>query len=168
MLKTVHILGKHNVERLNGDKGKRVSAGSWASIPYLLDPQNHIEIVNHLYLCHGFEGQMEVKRELLSKLCGYKSQDKKKSRDSTIVEYDELLEKMVLSKMKCSYCQSAMKLLYVDVRDPHQWTLDRKDNDLGHSGENTVLSCLKCNLGKRRINDDKFRFTKQMRLIKQK
>jgi len=168
MLKTVHILGKHNVERLNGVKGKRVSAGSWASIPYLLDPQNHIEIVNHLYLCHGFEGQMEVKRELLSKLCGYKSQDKKKSRDSTIVEYDELLEKMVLSKMKCSYCQSVMKLLYVDVRDPHQWTLDRKDNDLGHSGENTVLSCLKCNLGKRRTNDDKFRFTKQMRLIKQK
>ena len=111
---------------------------------------------------------MEVKRELLSKLCGYKSQDKKKSRDSTIVEYDELLEKMVLSKMKCSYCQSVMKLLYVDVRDPHQWTLDRKDNDLGHSGENTVLSCLKCNLGKRRTNDDKFRFTKQMRLIKQK
>ena len=168
MRKTIRILGKHNVERLTGSKGERVAARGWASIPYLLDVHNHIEIVNHLYMGHEFEGQMEVKRELLSKLCGYKSQDKKKSRDSTIVEYDDLLEKMVLSKMKCSYCQSGMKLLYLDLRDSEQWTLDRKDNDIGHSNENTVLSCLRCNLGKRRIDDDKFRFTKQMRLIKKK
>ena len=166
MRKTVHILGKHNVERLSGNKGRRVAAQGWAAIPYLLDTQNHIEVVNHLYMGHEFEGQTEVKKELLAKLCGYKSQDKKKSRDSIIVEYDELLEKMVLSKMKCSYCQSVMKLLYLDVRDSEQWTLDRKNNDVGHSNENTVLSCLRCNLGKRRIDDDKFRFTKQMRLIK--
>ena len=168
MRKTIKIIGKHNVERLTGDRGRRVGARSWATIPYLLDTQNHIEIINHLYMGHEFEGQGEVKRELLSKLCGYKSQDKKKLRDTTIVEYDELLEKMVLSKMKCSYCQSAMKLLYMDVRDSEQWTLDRKDNDGGHSNKNTVLSCLRCNLGKRRIDDDKFRFTKQMRLIKKK
>ena len=27
-----------------------------------------------------------------------------------------------------------------------QWTLDRIDNNIGHSKENVVICCLKCNL----------------------
>ena len=40
------------------------------------------------------------------------------------------------------------------VRDEQQWTLDRIDNDKCHSDENTVISCLKCNLQRRVKNSD--------------
>ena len=58
--------------------------------------------------------------------------------------------------------------MYENKREPLQWTLDRIDNDIGHSNDNTVICCLKCNLDRRCINDKKFKFTKQMRLIKKK
>ena len=57
-------------------------------------------------------------------------------------------------------------IMYANKREPLQWTLDRIDNNMGHSNKNTVICCLKCNLERRRINDKKFKFTKQMRLIK--
>jgi hypothetical protein len=47
-----------------------------------------------------------------------------------------------------------------------QWTLDRLDNSIGHHDDNVVICCLKCNLKKRRMDDEKFKFTKQLRVIK--
>jgi len=47
-----------------------------------------------------------------------------------------------------------------------QWTLDRIDNDMGHNNNNTVISCLGCNLQRRTTNQDKFLFTKQLKLKK--
>ena len=43
-----------------------------------------------------------------------------------------------------------------------QWTLDRIDNELGHNIGNLVISCLKCNLKRRRINKNSFMMTKNM------
>ena len=57
-------------------------------------------------------------------------------------------------------------LLYENNREQKQWTLDRLDNSCGHTKDNVVISCLKCNLERRCLNDEKFLFTKQMRLIK--
>jgi hypothetical protein len=57
-------------------------------------------------------------------------------------------------------------LLYENNREEKQWTLDRLDNAIGHTKDNVVISCLKCNLERRCLNDEKFLFTKQMRLIK--
>ena len=37
----------------------------------------------------------------------------------------------------------------------------------GHNKDNIVLSCLNCNLKKRRTSNEKFLFTKQLNLIKQ-
>ena len=47
-----------------------------------------------------------------------------------------------------------------------QWTLDRLDNNKGHCFENVVICCLKCNLKRRTTDDEKFKFTKQMRIVK--
>ena len=43
-----------------------------------------------------------------------------------------------------------------------QWTLDRINNDIGHNIGNLVISCLKCNLKRRRINQHSFMITKNM------
>lgn len=43
-----------------------------------------------------------------------------------------------------------------------QWSLDRIDNDIGHDFGNLVISCLKCNLKRRRINKNSFMFTRNM------
>ena len=69
-------------------------------------------------------------------------------------------------ELKCYYCLSEMNVLYDISRESKQWTVDRIDNDLGHNLTNFYLACLECNLTRRRRSDDKFLFTKQMKLVK--
>ena len=83
-----------------------------------------------------------------------------------LISYEELLEKLVISKLRCYYCRKDVLLLYENNREQKQWTLDRLDNSLGHTKDNVVVCCLKCNLERRCLNDEKFLFTKQMRIIK--
>ena len=35
-----------------------------------------------------------------------------------------------------------MFILYENVREPKQWSVDRINNDLGHNIDNFVLACL--------------------------
>ena len=56
--------------------------------------------------------------------------------------------------------------MYENVRESKQWTLDRIDNNIGHNKDNVVICCLECNLKRGTIDDKKFKFTKQMRIIK--
>ena len=76
------------------------------------------------------------------------------------------MEKLVISKLKCHYCLQNTHILYTRNRDETQWTLDRIDNNLCHSNENTVIACLKCNLQRRCQDAKKFTFTKQLRIAK--
>ena len=69
-------------------------------------------------------------------------------------------------KLKCVYCNCDMKVFYKNQREPTQWTLDRINNNIDHSDNNTVVSCLKCNLERRRRNMKDFKFTKQLSIIK--
>ena len=70
----------------------------------------------------------------------------------------------MVSKLRCFYCSKEVKVVYGYVRDDFQWTLDRIDNGIGHSSENTVISCLKCNLQRRVTDCKKFEFTKKLRI----
>ena len=60
-----------------------------------------------------------------------------------------------------------MALIYENVRQMNQWTLDRIDNNLGHNSDNVLISCLECNLKRKDMNKDKFLFTKQLKIKKQ-
>ena len=73
---------------------------------------------------------------------------------------------MVECELKCYYCKNEMSVLYNISREMKQWTVDRINNDLGHNVDNYYLACLECNLKRRRRSDDKFLFTKQMKLVK--
>lgn len=128
-----------------------------------------IDIVNQIYLGTMINSHRKVISELRSKLNSYKSQDNKKGRYDVVsfITNEELYEKLVVSKLKCGYCRNEVKLIYYYVRDDFQWTLDRIDNNLGHSSENTIVCCLKCNLQRRLIDSKKFDFTKKLRIKKE-
>lgn len=125
-------------------------------------------VLNKLYLNIPFKGRRTAEQLIHKKLSSYGQQDKKKCRynEHKIITYDQLIEKMVVSKMKCHYCRNDVLLYYTSARDPLQWTLDRIDNSLGHNNTNVVIACLQCNLERRRQNDKKFLFSKQMNIIK--
>jgi hypothetical protein len=126
-------------------------------------------IINTIYLNENLEYKTTVKKEIMKKINSYRLQDLKKKRydEKTFITYDETIEKLVVSKLKCCYCKIPMFIMYKNKREPAQWTLDRIDNSIGHSNNNCLISCLKCNLEKRTRDDTKFKFTKQMKIIKQ-
>ena len=130
--------------------------------------KEQISKINKLFLGEEFEGYNEIIKCIKCKLSSYKTQDRKKNifNSNNFITYTEILEKLVVSKLKCDYCRGVTLLMYTDRREKRQWTLDRIDNSTGHTGENTVICCLECNLQRRCTNDKKFKFTKQMRIIK--
>ena len=94
-------------------------------------------------------------------------QDKKKNRvQEEFITLDETIEKLVCSQLNCKYCNTKTRILYKNKRDPTQWTLDRIDNDRPHTKDNVLISCLECNLKRRRIDKDKFEFTKKLNIVK--
>ena len=151
------------------EKKERKIIQKWKYKDFLLESKNHIGIVNQLFLEQSFNGDNTTKNELHKKINSYKQQDIKKDKNlDGLISYEELLEKLVISKLRCYYCRKDVLLLYENNREQKQWTLDRLDNSLGHTKDNVVVCCLKCNLERRCLNDEKFLFTKQMRIIKKK
>lgn len=125
-------------------------------------------LINKLYLGIECEGNKAAKSCIMKKLSCYQMQDKKKKKfdPDKFITYEQLIETLVASKIKCRYCRQCLKIFYQQTREPLQWTLDRIDNTKGHNQNNVVIACLKCNLERRTRNDKKFLFSKQMKIIK--
>ena len=167
-MKSIKIIGKRNVDSFKPKKErKRKILNKVAEKKELLNEDQH-KLVKKLCANEDFSGNVFVKKELERKIKSYKMQDIKKDKlnDEKLIKIDECIDKLVLSKMKCYYCMEDMLLVYENVREPKQWTLDRIDNSIGHHTDNVVISCLDCNLKRRTMNDKKFRFSKQMKIIK--
>ena len=126
--------------------------------------QFQINIINKLYLQETFPEKKFIISELKSKINSYKQQDIKKTihEKDNLISFDDVVEKLVSSKLKCYYCNKNIFILFDKVRDSYQWTLDRLNNLDEHTSQNTIISCLKCNLERRRKNSEKFKFTKQL------
>lgn len=165
-MKKIVINGKKNIDGFKGGKTKKRKITENIN-KNLFDKLSQVEYLNKLYLNENYDGIDFVKKEVERKLSGYKNQDvKKKKLEENFIVYEECLEKLVISKLKCYYCKDNCLLAYENVREEKQWTLDRIDNSQGHNNNNVVICCLKCNLKRRTTNDEKFKFTKQMRIIK--
>lgn len=114
-----------------------------------------------------------IKKQINSKIYSYKQQDmKKKNYDENsekykdFIDFDIIIDEMNKCDLKCHYCLKEMLILYENVRDNSQWTVDRINNDIGHIKGNFNLVCLKCNLKRRRQNDEKYLFTCQLSINK--
>lgn len=101
---------------------------------------------------------------IVSKINGYKQQDilRKQLDLSTFIDYEYVHNLLQDSHFKCFYCQNDVLIEYDIVREMKQWSLDRKDNTIGHSKTNVVLACLECNLKRKNKNMNSFLFTKQL------
>lgn len=111
----------------------------------------------------------KLSSHIRAKLCSYKQQDilKKKLNESEFVSFEETVELLKAHHLKCCYCSENVYILYKNVREMKQWSLDRINNDIGHNNGNLVIACLECNLKRRRTNKDAFMFTKNMVIIKE-
>uniref|UniRef100_A0A6C0JXL0 Uncharacterized protein n=1 Tax=viral metagenome TaxID=1070528 RepID=A0A6C0JXL0_9ZZZZ len=156
--KCVWIHGKHNVDGLEPNKTKRILLNAIEIEP------SHDETIPLLQVGHPLyaKGLQRIQQKLNS----YKHQDIKKNiyDKHTMISLDETYDKLC-HQDTCHYCMKPIKIIYRQVRDPMQWTLDRLDNTKNHSNDNTVICCLKCNLRRGRIDNDKFFFTKRMCII---
>jgi hypothetical protein len=109
-----------------------------------------------------------IKKQISSKLNNYKQQDvlKKVYDERKLINLEQTISKLQESGLKCLYCKEEVYLLYKMVREMKQWTLDRINNDNGHFHDNVVISCLDCNLKRRKKSSNAFLFTKQMNIVR--
>jgi hypothetical protein len=105
---------------------------------------------------------------ILLKIGGYKQQDKKKGvfQETEFISLKHVVQQLIECEMKCLYCQEPVYYLYKSAREERQWTIDRINNDIGHNVGNIVISCLECNLKRRRKSKDAYLFTKQLTIHK--
>ena len=172
-MRAINITGKHNIDKINEIDNKSYKAVRKNMLQIdpaiLINHQKQLEMLREIYVLDvGGEIESLFKSELVHKIQGYKGQDIKKEihNAATLINLDNVLEKLIASNLECVYCSKPVFILYKNVREPWQWTLDRIDNDLGHTKENTCISCLKCNLQRRLIDADKFTFTKKLKINK--
>ena len=107
-------------------------------------------------------------KDISTKLNGYRNQDSIKNRldAQTFITVQQTIDLLVQSNLTCLYCKCFTPILYKNVRDGSQWSLDRIDNDKGHAFDNVVISCLKCNLQRKRRSSNTFAMSKQMVLTR--
>ena len=130
--------------------------------------ENPLDILERIYQNKLDDTTEACIIEIKKKHSGYKSQDKKKHKYDVDqhITFTELIDKMIQCKLKCYYCNKDTLLLYNKKKEEYQWTLERLNNDIGHYKDNTCISCLKCNLGRRTANHEYYKKGKTMILRK--
>lgn len=108
------------------------------------------------------------KNEIQNKINSYRSQDihKKKYQESLFIDFSFVIHQLLESNLDCFYCKKKVQIIYENVREPLQWSLERIDNEMGHNKDNVKIACLSCNLRRRTMYHERFIFTKQMCNIK--
>lgn len=166
---------KENLERSIEPKipKKRVITTNerWKFSSDELNPIKQLEYIFHLQdkICEDGEGSCRfIKQQIQQKLGGYKAQDIKKEKydESLFIKHSEVLQLMIKTENLCFYCNEKVHVLYENVREPKQWTLERMDNDKGHNTDNVTIACLNCNLRRRTMHHERYLFTKQLNIIK--
>jgi hypothetical protein len=175
-MKTITISGKNNkyqMKKIVGDERDVVSRKFELDESFYMY-QVQVDIIKYMNNCEQdiplqyVDAVPVFTRNIKDKLSGYLSQDRIQERvdDGVHITFKDTVKKLIESEQKCYYCSEKVLLLYNIVRDTMQWTLDRIDNNIRHSCGNVVISCLGCNLAKRRRGAEAFRTTKQMVLHK--
>ncbi len=165
--KKIHIIGTSNryqINKLTKEKAppkKRVIASNWELSTDYFTSEKQLLLLEQAT-------ESLIKTEIDHKISAYKHQDvlKRLFLPNEFITFDYVKQMILKCKLCCHYCKEPTLILYENVREMNQWSLDRINNFLGHNVENVVISCLKCNLNRRNLNSDKFLFTKQMTIVR--
>ena len=130
---------------------------------------NFKEEIKALYCSEHKENNMInlfncCKHKDCKKISSYKQQDIKKNiyDKDKIITVEQIVNKIINSNFKCEYCFCNVFILYNIIREIKQWSLERIDNSVGHSDNNTIIACLECNLQRKNRNKDKFLLSKNI------
>ena len=132
----------------------------------------HDNWIKYNYICNNYITNpiylKIINGQLIRKIVSYKQQDiiKKRYDNEQFITIEHVIHKLHECKLQCYYCQQIVFILYEKTRENRQWTLDRINNDIGHNTDNVLISCLECNLKRRKTNKDAFLFTKQLNIVK--
>lgn len=177
--KTIIVSGTNNryqmkklIDNKKEEKKKRVVTEKWNFDITLIDHITQKNIITEILNNKSsyFDNiSKTLCQEINKKISSYKQQDiiKKRLDLEKFLTFESIINKMIECQLKCRYCNTEMFVLYDITREQKQWSVDRVDNNQGHNIDNYHLACLECNLKRRRRTDDKFLFTKQLKLIKQ-
>lgn len=118
------------------------------------------------------ENKISTREKLLAqqmkgKLGSYRCQDRLKDKyeESKFITLAATIKKIHEQSHNCFYCKNKMKLLYSNVREPCQWTLERIDNDYGHNEDNVKIACLQCNIRRRTMYHERYIATHEIKNI---
>ena len=152
----------------NIEAKKRLESEKWNFDESYYEYFNQLKLIENLSN-NNLNGVEKIAvQEINKKISGYKQQDKLKKiyDENKFLTFETVIQKLLDCKLKCYYCKAELKVLYDISRQMTQWSVDRIDNDKGHNNDNFHIACLECNLKRRRRTDDKYLFTKQMKLVK--
>ena len=129
---------------------------------------DQLQYITDLYLNKDISMNQDIITVLKKKYSSYKNQDKQSNKfdPEQHITYEQMIQKIYESKLKCYYCNCDLSILYNKKRLKTQWTLERLDNNLGHYNTNTCISCLDCNLRRRTDNYEYFKQSKQTKIVK--
>ena len=177
--KTINIVGTNNrymmkklIREKKDEPKKREISKEWTFSDEYFNYDKQLKIINDIsanILNTDNNVTKIIIQQINKKISSYKQQDilKKIFDTEQFIDFNCIINKMIKCELKCRYCICEMSVLYDITREMKQWSVDRIDNDKGHNKDNFHLACLECNLKRRRRTDEKFLFTKQLKLIKQ-
>ena len=181
--KQINITGQANryqIKKLTQEKNidkKRVETKKWELEIEYFQYNKQLQLLNDISnnILNVYENEDKdttaskiLINQIEKKITSYKQQDidKKILNNEKKINLTCIIDKLNETEIKCYYCKCEMLILYENVRDSKQWTVDRINNDIGHNVDNFVLACLDCNLKRRCKSAAKFLFTKQLNIIK--
>jgi len=168
-----HTHGQFTVQATKSKVPKKRSVtalDSWQFSSVDLQPDMQRAYIKQLH-AHNILAKQPCKviqQHIMQKLNGYKAQDVKKEfyDPEKFADVEYVIQLLEESSNFCYYCKDSVQVLYENVREPKQWSLDRIYNNQGHNKGNLVIACLKCNLSRKTMYHERFAFTKQLVIVK--
>tara|TARA_B110000967_G_C18897089_1_gene571520 strand:- start:788 stop:1330 length:543 start_codon:yes stop_codon:yes gene_type:complete len=163
---------ENKYEKENNQPKKRIitTTDKWKNIETDITFEKQKSYIRELYKEKVISKEVcsIILQQIKQKISGYRNQDvlKKLLETDKFVDIKKVLELLEKSELLCYYCRKEVKLLYENVREMTQWSLDRLDNSEGHNKENVVIACLSCNLHRKTMYHERFVFTKQLNIVK--
>uniref|UniRef100_A0A6C0LNI3 HNH domain-containing protein n=1 Tax=viral metagenome TaxID=1070528 RepID=A0A6C0LNI3_9ZZZZ len=148
---------------------QRIVSKKWNIDDKWFQSDAQLELLQDINTEEEYKKEKDIlKREIINKIVSYKNQDISRNllNKDKFIDSSSVMLRLAESNLNCYYCKGDILVLYDISREMNQWSIDRIDNDQGHNIDNYHISCLKCNLERKRKSADKFLFTKQLTIIK--